>query len=69
LAIVVQGDRFVVIGSGAVYLDDASGVTQSDVAETGAKMTVSVHDLKIHVLRSGDSFNLTTRRPLRKGAS
>jgi cyanophycinase len=64
-AIVVRGDHFDVLGSGAVYLVDASGVTQSDVADVGAKMTVSVHDLRLHVLSSGDSFNLATRRPAR----
>jgi cyanophycinase len=68
-AIVVRGEHFDVIGSGAVYLVDASGVTQSDVADTGSKMTVSVHDLRLHVLSSGDSFDLTTRRPTRVTAS
>jgi cyanophycinase len=62
-AIIVRGAQFHVIGSGAVYLVDASGVTHSDVAENGTSATVSVHDLKLHVLGSGESFDLRTRRP------
>ncbi len=62
-AIVVKGDEFRVIGSGGVYLVDASSVTHSGVADAAANTTVSVHDLCIHVLASGDVFNLRTRRP------
>ena len=64
-AIVVERNEFRVIGSGAVYLVDASGATHSDVAEAVAQTTLSVHDLKLHVLSSGDRFNLATRRPER----
>lgn len=64
-AIVVQGDEFRVIGSGAVYLVDASGATHSDVAESDSNVTLSIHDLKLHVLSSGDRFDFLTRRPAR----
>lgn len=64
-AIVVNGQDFRVIGSGAVYLVDASGATYSDVAETDPRVTLSIHDLTLHVLSSGDHFNLATRRPTR----
>ena len=63
-AIVVEGEQFCVIGSGAVYLVDASGATYSDVAEAESRATLSIHDLKLHVLSSGDRFDLTSRRPL-----
>jgi cyanophycinase len=62
-AIVVEGDRFRVVGSGAVYLVDASGVTHSDVAETGNSNTLSIFDLKLHVLSAGDTFDLVGHRP------
>lgn len=62
-AIVVQGDRFRVIGSGAVYLVDASGVTHSNVAETGTSATLSIFGLRLHVLSAGDSFDLLTHQP------
>jgi cyanophycinase len=64
-AIVVQGEEFQVIGSGAVYLVDATGATHSDVAEADSRTTLSIHDLRLHVLSSGDRFDLTTRRPAR----
>jgi cyanophycinase len=65
-AIVVEGDEFRVIGSGAVYLVDASGATYSDVAEADSRTTLSIHDLKLHVLSSGDRFDMVARRPLQR---
>lgn len=64
-AIVVEGEQFRVIGSGAVYLVDAYGATHSDVAEADSRTTLSIHDLTLHVLSSGDKFDLVTRRPHR----
>jgi cyanophycinase len=64
-AIVVRGELFHVIGSGAVYLVDASGATHSDVTDAGSSGTLSVHDLRLHVLSCGDRFDLRTRRPER----
>jgi cyanophycinase len=62
-AIVVQGERFRVIGSGAVYLVDATGVTHSNIAEGDTDAPLSIYDLKLHVLSAGDAFDLVTRRP------
>lgn len=62
-AIIVEEGKFRVIGSGAVYLVDASGVTHSNIAETSPDRLLSVHDLKLHVLSSGDNFDLERRQP------
>ncbi|WP_035018131.1 cyanophycinase [Caulobacter sp. UNC358MFTsu5.1] len=62
-AIVLQGDDFKVIGSGAVYVVDAEGVSASNVAEARAERALSIFDVRLHVLASGDGLNLTTRRP------
>lgn len=62
-AIVIEGTRFRVIGCGAVYVVDASGVTQSNVAEAEPDAALSVYDLRLHVLSKGDAFDLTSRRP------
>lgn len=62
-AIVVQGSRIRVIGSGAVYLVDASDVTHSNVAEAETSAALSIYDLRLHVLSKGDAFDLETRRP------
>lgn len=63
-AIVVEGDAFRVIGCGAVYVVDAEGVTASNIAEARTDNTLSMHDVRLHVLASGDGLNLITRRPL-----
>jgi cyanophycinase len=62
-AIVVRGHRFDVIGKGAVYLVDAGDVSHSNIAEASADEALSIYDLRLHVLSSGDAFDLQTRRP------
>lgn len=66
-AIVVRGRQFEVIGSGAVYVVDGAGVTCSNFAEGGAgadKRTLSLSDVRLHVLSGGDRFDLASRRPM-----
>nr|WP_221284134.1 cyanophycinase [Deinococcus humi] len=63
-AIVVQGSHFAVIGSGAVYVADGSGITHSNVAEARADDLISLYDVRLHVLSDGDSFDLEGRRPV-----
>jgi cyanophycinase len=62
-AIVVRDGNFKVIGGGAVYLVDGSGVTHSNVAEGGTDAALSIYNLKLHVLSCGDAFDLRSRRP------
>ncbi len=62
-AIVVHGNLFKVIGSGAVYLVDASHVTYSDVSEERPSETPSIFDIRVHVLGDGQEFDLDSRRP------
>jgi len=62
-AIVVTGTRFEVIGSGAVYVVDGATVTHSNTAEANPDAPLSIYDLRLHVLSSGDAFDLKTRRP------
>ncbi len=62
-AIVVRGDRFEVLGAGAVYVLDGSDVTRSNVAEGRAADALSLADMRLHVLSAGDAFDLATRRP------
>jgi len=65
-AIVVErGNGFYVLGSGAVYAIDGSEVSYSNVAEEDLKKTLSIHDMKVHMLSQGDRFDLLTRRPHR----
>ena len=63
-AIVVEkGTRFYVLGSGAVYVIDGSEVSNSNIAEEDLKKTLSIYDIKLHMLSQGDSFDLISRRP------
>src|SRR3954462_2881395 len=62
-ALVLQGDRFEVIGSGCVYVVDGAGVTHSNIAEAEPERSLSMYDIRMHVLSSGDIFELGRRRP------
>jgi cyanophycinase len=62
-AIVVRGQRFEVVGSGAVYVADGTGVTHSNIAEAEPDRALSIYDVRLHVLSTGDAFDLEARRP------
>jgi len=63
-AAVVEGSRFRVIGSGAVYVFDGQHVTHSNVAEASPERVLSMHNVKVHVLGTGDEFDLKERKPI-----
>jgi cyanophycinase len=67
-AVVVEGDTLRVIGSGGVYVVDGSTVTYCNVAEARAECALSMHDVRVHVLSSGDGFDLKSRKPLSPNA-
>lgn len=63
-AIVVErGNGFYVLGSGAVYVIDGSEVSYSNIAEEDLNKTLSIYDVRMHVLSQGDRFDLINRRP------
>jgi cyanophycinase len=62
-ALVLEDERFEVIGSGCVYVVDGAGVTHSNIAEAEPERALSMYDIRMHVLSSGDSFDLAKRRP------
>jgi cyanophycinase len=63
-AVVIDNDTFAVIGSGAVYVIDGSGITYSSLSEQRPEGIVTIHDVKLHVLQSGDKYDLKQRRPI-----
>jgi cyanophycinase len=63
-AAVLEGDEFRVIGSGAVYVVDGTQVSHCNLAEARPDRVLSMHDVKVHVLSSGDRFDLAKRRPI-----
>ena len=65
-AIIVERESwFYVLGSGAVYVIDGSEVTDSNIAEELMNKTLSIYDVKMHMLSQGDRFDLRERRPSR----
>jgi cyanophycinase len=66
-AVLIEGDRMRVIGSGAVYCVDGTAVTHSNIAEGEAEQALSMHGVALHVLSCGDELCLTTRAPRAAG--
>lgn len=62
-AILIQGHSFAVIGQNAVYVIDGREVTYTNISEAAAERTMSMHDVKIHILSGKEQFDLTHRRP------
>jgi cyanophycinase len=63
--LVEHGERFTVIGAGAVYVVDGSGISYSSLSEATADGVVTIYDVKLHVMGEGEGFDLVKRRPLR----
>jgi cyanophycinase len=68
-AIVVEKDQFRVIGTNAVYVVDGRTVTYTNISEASADNTMSMHGVSLHILATGEIFNLTERIPNRVGYS
>jgi cyanophycinase len=60
-AILTEGDRFEVLGSGAVTVVDAGAATDIRVPPRGP---ITLAGARIHVLPAGHTFHLTGRRPV-----
>ncbi|WP_066895863.1 cyanophycinase [Clostridium nigeriense] len=58
-----------VIGSGAVYFLDARNITYSNVSEQNYDEVLSMFNVKLHVLKEGDKFNLLSRLPFEEDKS
>ncbi len=61
--ILVSGRSLQVLGSNAVYIIDGHDVTYTNIAESAAERTMSLHDVKVHILSDGEHFDLVKRRP------
>lgn len=63
-ALIVKDDgRAEVLGSGAIYFLDASNITYSNVSEQNYNEILSMFNIKLHVLKEGDKFNLLNKQP------
>jgi cyanophycinase len=64
-AVIVRcAEHFAVLGSGAVYVLDGMEITYSSLSEKHAEGIISIFDVKLHVLGTGDRYDLRSRRPL-----
>jgi len=52
-----------VVGSGAVYIFDGSNISDTNVSEEYPDNILSIFDVTMHVLKAGNKYDLTTRRP------
>ena len=62
-ALVIENGCFRVLGSGGVYVVDAHGVTHSNTGDDRPEQTLSLYDVRLHLLGAGDEFDLRARRP------
>lgn len=64
-AIIVNPEgQFKVIGSGAVYIIDGTEISGTNVSEQYPDEILSIFDVKLHVLKNRDKFDLNYRRPI-----
>jgi cyanophycinase len=69
-AVIFEEERlFSVVGSGAVTIVDARGMTHTNLCASGECGTISLFDVRLHLLGDGDVFDLASGRPrARSGA-
>ncbi|HEY9642058.1 MAG TPA: cyanophycinase, partial [Coleofasciculaceae cyanobacterium] len=63
-AVIVSGDEFEVVGSGAVTVVDESTATHSNVDGALKDEALAVCGVKLHILPHGYRFNLATKQPM-----
>lgn len=64
-AIVIQDGGFKVIGKNAVYVVDGRYVSSTNISEADAEKTMSMHDVRLHILAREEKFNLKNRKAFR----
>ena len=64
-AVVVQNGNMKVIGNNAVYVVDGRFVSSTNISEADAEKTMSMHDVRLHILASDEKFDLKNRKPSR----
>ena len=63
-AVVMESDgMFYALGSGAVYVVDGHELNYTNISEASFSRALSVFGVKLHVLSSGDRFDVHSRQP------
>jgi cyanophycinase len=63
-AIVATSAACEVIGEGSVYIVDGRAVTATNLSTEQGSRSMSIYNIKLHVLNCGDAFDLAARQPL-----
>jgi cyanophycinase len=63
-AIIVEEGSFRVIGTNAVYVVDGHSVSYTNISEASAEKTMSMHDVKLHILADGEVYDFKSRKAL-----
>ena len=61
--VVEQENRVKVLGAGAVYIVDGRQVTCTNMTDEDKDRTLSIFNVRLHLLSQGDEFDLWTREP------
>lgn len=64
--IIVNEDRIKVIGDGGVYILDGDEINHTNISEQDMDKVLSIFNIKLHVLISGNSFNLKSKIPFKE---
>ena len=64
--VVEEGERFTVVGPGAIYVVDGTGISYSSLSEDNAAGVITIYDVKLHVMGEGEQFDLLQRQPVRQ---
>src|SRR3954470_1676446 len=64
-AVIIRDGRFRVIGAGAVYVIDAISESYTNLSDQDPDQTMSIFDVRLHIMSTNDTFDLATRRPSR----
>jgi cyanophycinase len=69
-AIIANKDGIIeVIGEGAVYFIDGSKISYTNVSEQHSDEVLSIYDVKLHVLKEGNKFNIMRKAPFEEEKS
>ena len=64
-AMFTRDERLRVIGTGTVTIVDARDMSHTNQARVGASNPLSLHNLKVHILCHGDSYDLKQHQPIK----
>ena len=65
-AIIIDQNQFRVIGRHAVYVIDGRNVSYTNISEAAAEKTMSMHNVRLHILSCSDKFDIQDRKPFKE---